>query len=68
VEAVSKLSESERGEFIRSMVNRLAARLRDNPNDGPGWRRLARAYKVLGETGKAAEAEAKADALESGQK
>lgn len=33
-------------EKINQMVGRLAARLKDNPNDLPGWARLARAYKV----------------------
>ncbi|GAB4213535.1 MAG: hypothetical protein Fur007_07970 [Rhodoferax sp.] len=35
-------------EMIQQMVDRLAARLKDNPNDPQGWARLARAYKVLG--------------------
>lgn len=33
-------------EKINEMVDRLAARLKDNPQDLPGWARLARAYKV----------------------
>jgi cytochrome c-type biogenesis protein CcmH/NrfG len=32
-------------------VNRLAARLAKEPDDLDGWLRLARAYRVLGETG-----------------
>lgn len=35
-------------EKINEMVDRLAARLKDNPNDHAGWARLARAYKVQG--------------------
>ena len=35
------------------MVARLAARLKADPNDAPGWRRLIRAYTVLGQTDKA---------------
>jgi cytochrome c-type biogenesis protein CcmH len=46
------------------MVERLAARLRDNPDDLEGWRRLARAYQVLGDTDKASDAHAKIEALE----
>lgn len=50
-------------EMIRGMVGRLAERLKENPNDAEGWRMLARSYEVLGETEKAKEARAKADAL-----
>lgn len=50
-------------EMIRGMVERLAQRLKDNPDDLEGWQRLARSYEVLGETEKANEARAKADAL-----
>ena len=35
--------------MIRSMVERLAARLRENGADPEGWVRLARSYKVLGD-------------------
>jgi cytochrome c-type biogenesis protein CcmH len=35
------------------MVEGLAARLEANPDDLPGWQRLARAYVVLGEGQKA---------------
>jgi len=40
----------ERARMIRSMVDRLAARLATSPNDIAGWLRLARAYQVLKET------------------
>lgn len=33
---------------IVAMVDRLAERLQDNPNDGEGWLMLARSYAVLG--------------------
>ncbi|NQV98361.1 MAG: c-type cytochrome biogenesis protein CcmI [Rhodospirillales bacterium] len=52
VEAASAMSPEERQQMIRSMVERLAQRLKENPNDRPGWLRLANAYKVLGETEK----------------
>jgi cytochrome c-type biogenesis protein CcmH len=42
------LSEEERGAFIASMVDRLAARLEDEPDDLDGWLQLARAFTVLG--------------------
>ncbi len=50
-------------DMIRGMVERLAARLKDNPDDAEGWRMLARSYEVLGETEKMKEARAKAEAL-----
>ena len=49
--------------MIRSMVESLASRLRDEPSDLDGWRRLARAYQVLGETKKAKEANAQIERL-----
>ncbi|MBM3564542.1 MAG: c-type cytochrome biogenesis protein CcmI [Alphaproteobacteria bacterium] len=52
-----------RQEMIRGMVERLAKRLQDNPNDAEGWRMLSRSYEVLGEIEKAKDAKAKADAL-----
>jgi cytochrome c-type biogenesis protein CcmH len=36
--------------FIQSMVDRLAARLKAQPDDPEGWARLIRAYGVLGQT------------------
>jgi cytochrome c-type biogenesis protein CcmH len=53
VAAARSMSPEERQTMIRSMVDRLAARLAQNPNDKDGWTRLARAYDVLGETEKA---------------
>ncbi len=54
-------------EDIRAMVDGLAARLDDNPDDLAGWRMLARSWRVLGETAKADEAEARVKALEAKQ-
>ncbi|MCA0871403.1 c-type cytochrome biogenesis protein CcmI [Seohaeicola saemankumensis] len=56
VAAAGEMSEQDRSEFIRSMVDRLAARLEDEPDDLDGWLRLANAYRVLGETEKARDA------------
>jgi len=43
----------EQDEMIRSMVEGLASRLRDDPNDPEGWKRLIQSYTVLGEDEKA---------------
>ena len=63
IEAARKLSPEERKAMIRSMVDGLAARLEDAPDDAAGWERLARAYAVLAERKKAKAAFAKASAL-----
>ena len=48
VEAMRELDESDRAEMINQMVESLAARLEDNPDDQVGWERLIRSYLVLG--------------------
>lgn len=48
---------------INDMVDRLAARLKDNPDDLAGWARLARAYKVQNRLDEAAAAYAKTGKL-----
>lgn len=45
---------------IEDMVARLAARLRENPEDAEGWKMLGRSYAVLGRFNEAADAYAKA--------
>ena len=62
VTAAQSMSPEERQAMIRGMVDRLAARLEQNPNDKDGWARLAHAYEVLGETDKAQAARARAAA------
>jgi len=62
-EAMAALSPEQRQQAIRSMVEGLATRLQENPQDRAGWLRLANAWKVLGENGKAAEAYGRADTL-----
>ena len=64
VAAAAAMSDAERSQMIRGMVERLAARLQQQPDDIEGWRRLARAYDVLGEPQKAGEARARIAALE----
>ena len=51
--------------MIRGMVERLAARLEQNPGDKEGWARLARAYEVLGDADKAQGARARAAAADA---
>jgi cytochrome c-type biogenesis protein CcmH len=49
IASVQGMSEGDRGAMIRGMVDRLAARLKQNGSDVEGWLRLARAYMVLKE-------------------
>jgi cytochrome c-type biogenesis protein CcmH len=53
VAAAKDMSETDRSAMIRSMVDRLATRLKQNGDDVEGWLRLVRAYMVMGETDKA---------------
>ncbi len=54
--AAKDMSDPDRNEMIRGMVDRLATRLRQDGNDVEGWLRLMRAYMVMGERDKAASA------------
>jgi cytochrome c-type biogenesis protein CcmH len=58
--AVSGASPEERQAMINAMVERLAARLADQPDDVEGWVRLGRSYMVLNQPEKAREAYARA--------
>jgi cytochrome c-type biogenesis protein CcmH len=49
VEAAGEMSEDEQVAMIRGMVEGLAARLADEPDNLEGWRRLAQSYSVLGD-------------------
>jgi cytochrome c-type biogenesis protein CcmH len=51
--AAKSMSEPDRETMIRSMVDRLATRLKQNGDDVEGWLRLVRAYMVLGDPDKA---------------
>ncbi|MBE0533345.1 MAG: c-type cytochrome biogenesis protein CcmI [Rhodospirillales bacterium] len=62
--AAAEMTAAEREAMIRGMVEGLAERLKDEPDDADGWRRLARAYEVLGESEKAKGALAQAEAAE----
>lgn len=48
--AASEMSAGDRQSMIEGMVANLAARLKDNPDDVEGWKRLIRSYTVLGKT------------------
>ncbi|WP_245759340.1 c-type cytochrome biogenesis protein CcmI [Tranquillimonas alkanivorans] len=63
VAAAQEMSEEDRSAFIRSMVDRLAARLEQQPEDLDGWLRLGNAYRVLGETDAARDAYLRAKPL-----
>jgi len=65
--AAQAMSPEQQQAMIRGMVDRLAARLEQNPDDKEGWARLAHAYDVLGETDKAQTARIRAAALPSGK-
>ncbi len=54
--AIANQAPDQQAATIRSMVDGLAARLKDNPNDYDGWMRLARSYRVLGEVEKGKDA------------
>ncbi|MBB4267211.1 c-type cytochrome biogenesis protein CcmI [Roseospira visakhapatnamensis] len=56
------LSADDRA-MIEGMVEGLAARLEDDPDDAEGWQRLARSYRVMGRLDEAAEAMGRAAAL-----
>jgi cytochrome c-type biogenesis protein CcmH len=60
VAAAQSMTPEQRQAMIRGMVDRLAQRLEQHPDDKPGWERLARAYDVLGEPDKAQAARARA--------
>ena len=49
VAAASEMSPEQRNVMVRSMVSRLAERLKQDGADVEGWLRLLRAYMVLGD-------------------
>lgn len=60
VEAAGQMTKEQRTDMIRSMVSRLADKLKQDGADPDGWARLVRAYRVLGENDKAEQAVADA--------
>lgn len=53
VAAAKDMSTEDRNAMIEGMVASLASRLKDNPDDLEGWKRLVRSYVVLGMRDKA---------------
>jgi len=66
VSAAAQLSPEERAKFIESMVEGLAARLKEDGRDADGWMRLVRAYTVLGRSQRASQALGEARAALTG--
>ena len=58
--AANGMTTGDREAMIRSMVERLATRLKQNGDDVEGWLRLVRAYMVMGDRDKARGAETSA--------
>jgi cytochrome c-type biogenesis protein CcmH len=56
VAAAREMAPQDRREMIEGMVDSLAAKLKDDPNNIEGWLRLVRSYKVLGRDESAGEA------------
>lgn len=49
MQAAQQMTPQDRADMILAMVDGLAAKLDDNPNDPQGWARLIRARTVLGQ-------------------
>jgi cytochrome c-type biogenesis protein CcmH len=64
VAAAQSMTPEQRQAMIRGMVEGLARRLEQHPDDKAGWARLARAYDVLGEPDKAQAARTREAAAE----
>jgi cytochrome c-type biogenesis protein CcmH len=56
VAAAAELSDTDRMAMIQTMVESLDSRLKDDPNNIEGWKRLVRSYAMLQQPDKAAEA------------
>jgi cytochrome c-type biogenesis protein CcmH len=56
MQATEAMAPEERAAMIRGMVDDLAARLEQQPDDVEGWRMLGRSFAVLGEAARSAEA------------
>lgn len=61
--ASTETASQKKVSSVASMIDRLAARLEENPSDGKGWLLLARSYKHVNRLEDAATAYAKAASL-----
>jgi cytochrome c-type biogenesis protein CcmH len=66
MQAAADMAPEQRAQMIGGMIEKLAAKLKDDPNDLDGWLRLGRAYYVQGDPAKAVEAYDHAAALKPG--
>jgi cytochrome c-type biogenesis protein CcmH len=66
VAGAANMTDAQRETMIRGMVSSLAAKQEADPNNVDGWLRLGRAYAVLHDADKAAEAYDKAAKLRPG--
>jgi cytochrome c-type biogenesis protein CcmH len=66
MQAAAAMPPAERAKMINGMIEQLAAKLREEPNDLDGWMRLGRAYFLRGEAAKAVDAYDHASALKPG--
>ena len=63
IQQAAQMAPQDRAAFIQSMVDRLADRLKQQPDDLDGWLKLAHAYGVLNRADDARQAWGKAAAL-----
>lgn len=56
IAAAAAMSDADRRQMIETMVAGLDEKLRANPKDAEGWRRLVRSYMVLGRRDDASDA------------
>jgi len=56
IDAAAGLNDGDRAQMIRTMVETLDARLKDDPANFEGWQRLIRSYAVLNDRDKALDA------------
>ena len=66
IQDAQQMNADDQQAMIRSMVERLAIRLKENPDDLAGWKKIENAYRVLGETAKVDEAKAHIKRLSGG--